>query len=291
MMRRRLMVIALSGCFAAGGQGGIALAAPAAATAAAAPAVLLAGVFRADIDPSRYWVSEKLDGVRALWDGRELHFRSGRRIPAPDWFIAGLPPQALDGELWLARGRFDELSGIVRKAHPVDAEWRRVRYMVFEQPGSAGSFTERIERLQAVIDSSGTGWLKLVEQFRVADGDALMRQLDAIVRAGGEGLMLHRADAVYRTGRGDDLLKLKPWQDAEAVVIGHEAGRGRLAGMLGALRLRTADGREFRLGSGLTDAQRRHPPAVGATVTYRYQELTPDGIPRFPRYWRMHEEF
>lgn len=292
-MRRRLTIVVLSACLAAVVAGGIAPATPAWAEPAsrAAPALLLAEMFRADIDPAHYWVSEKYDGVRALWDGRELRFRSGRRVPAPDWFLAGLPPQALDGELWLGRGRFDELSGIVRQAQPVDAQWRRVRYMIFELPDAVGAFTERAERIRSIAAASGASWLQPVRQFRVADRDELMRQLAAVVRAGGEGLMLHRADAAYRTGRSEDLLKLKPLRDAEATVLAHEPGKGRLAGRVGALRLKTPEGREFRLGSGLSDALRRNPPAVGATVTYRFQELTKDGIPRFPRYWRMREEF
>lgn len=292
-MQRRLLFVALAGCFVAIGDGGFAAAVSAAAdeVRSVAPAILLAEVFHAGIDPAPYWISEKYDGVRAIWDGRELRFRSGRRVPAPGWFLAALPREPLDGELWLGRGRFDELSGIVRRAQAVDAEWRRVRYMIFELPDGAGSFSERSERLGAIIDGSGIPWLRRVEQFRVADHQALMKKMDEIVRAGGEGLMLHRAAAPYVTGRGDDLLKLKPRRDAEATVIGYEAGQGRLAGVAGALRLRTAQGKEFRLGSGLSDALRRNPPAVGASITYRYQELTKDGIPRFARYWRMHEEF
>ncbi|MDD5248509.1 MAG: DNA ligase [Rhodocyclaceae bacterium] len=292
-MRRRLLFVALAGCFVGIGDGEFSLSMPAWAEAARSvpPAILLAEVFRPDIDPAQYWVSEKYDGVRAIWDGRELRFRSGRRVPAPAWFVAGLPREPLDGELWLGRGRFDELSGIVRKAQPSDAEWRRVRYMIFELPDGAGSFTERIERLRTIIAGSGMPWLHLVEQFRIADRQALAKKMDDVVRAGGEGLMLHRAAAPYVTGRSDDLLKLKPWRDAEATVIGHEPGEGRLAGVVGALRLKTAEGKEFRLGSGLSDALRRNPPAIGASVTYRYQELTKDGVPRFPRYWRMHEEF
>jgi DNA ligase-1 len=289
MARWRLLAVALAG-FAGIGACGPALA-EAPSEAAPAPALLLAQTYRTGIDPSLFWVSEKLDGVRAVWDGRELRFRSGRRVPAPVWFIAGLPLEPLDGELWLGRGRFDELSAIVRKVRPDDEEWRRVRYMIFELPGGGGSFSERIERLRSIVAGSGTPWLRAVEQFRVADSAALMRRLDDVLRGGGEGLMLHRADAVYRTGRSDDLLKLKPRPDAEAVVIGHEPGRGRLAGRTGALRMRMPDGKEFRLGSGLSDALRRDPPPIGATVTYRYQELTKDGLPRFPRYWRTYREF
>jgi len=255
------------------------------------PPLLLARVLDATTDPADYWVSEKYDGVRAFWDGRELRFRSGRRVPAPDWFVAGLPPQALDGELWLGRRRFDELSAIVRKEQPVAEEWRRVKYMIFELPDAAGTFTERIARMQAFVAASGNPQLHAAGQFRVADRKGLMRQLDEVVKGGGEGLMLHRAESQYSVGRSDDLLKLKPWQDAEATVVGHQPGRGRLTGVVGALLLETPDGRRFRLGSGLGDAERRNPPPLGTTITYRYTELTAAGLPRFPRYWRVRERF
>lgn len=263
----------------------------AAATSDPPPPLLLARVLGAATDPADYWISEKYDGVRAFWDGRELRFRSGRRVPAPDWFIAGLPAQPLDGELWLGRRRFDELSAIVRKAQPVDAEWRGVKYMIFELPDAAGTFTERIARMQALVAASGNPQLQTVEQFRVADRTALMRRLQEVVKGGGEGLMLHRTASPYSTGRSDDLLKLKLTQDAEAVVVGHEPGKGRFTGLTGALLMEMPDGKRFRLGSGLTDAERRQPPPLGATVTYRYTELTAAGLPRFPRYWRVRERF
>lgn len=258
---------------------------------AIAPAVVLAEIYRPEMEPTRYLVSEKFDGVRAIWDGRELKFRSGRRVSAPVWFIAGLPSEPLDGELWLKRGGFDELSGIVRKSQPVDAEWHRVRYMIFELPGAPGTFSERADRIRSILKRQNLGWLQAIEQFRVADRGELAAAFERVVRKGGEGLMLHLADAPYVTGRSDVLLKLKPLQDAEAKVIGHAAGRGRLAGRLGALEVETSDGKRFRVGSGLGDAERRHPPPLGTTITYRYQALTKDGLPRFPRYWRVRQEF
>ena len=261
---------------------------PAAADAASGPAATLAMVYRDDIDPAAYWVSEKLDGVRALWDGRVLRFRSGQLIAAPQWFLDGLPRAALDGELWIGRRSFEQLSGVVRKQQPVDDEWRQVRYMVFEMPEAPGSFTERITRIRAAT-AGGPPWLDAVEQFRVADAAALRRRFERVVAAGGEGLMLHRADARWVAGRSDVLLKLTPWLDAEARVVAHRPGKGRLQGMLGALEVETPDGRRFRIGSGFSDAQRRTPPAIGTTVTYRYRELTAKGLPRFPRYLRVRE--
>jgi DNA ligase-1 len=256
---------------------------------AVAPPLLLAERYRGGIDVPDYWISEKLDGVRAFWNGRELRFRSGNLVPAPQWFLDGLPSEALDGELWLARGRFDELSAIVRRQRPVDAEWRRVRYMIFELPGAAGTFSERLERMQVIIAAARRTWLTAVPQFRLPDERSLKKKLDEIVRAGGEGLMLHRADAAYETGRSVALLKYTPWLDAEAIVVGHIPGKGKHAGRLGALRMQLTDGRQFSLGSGLADSLRREPPPLGALVTYRYRELTSGGLPRFPRFLRVRD--
>lgn len=255
-----------------------------------APDILLAKIFDATANPADYWISEKYDGVRAIWNGHDLRFRSGRPVPAPAWFIAGLPEQALDGELWLGRDRFDELSAIVRKAEPVDAEWREVKYMIFELPGAPGTFTDRIVALRSIIATSSLPNLQAVPQFRIGDRKLLKRRLTEIVAVGGEGLMLHRADALYHGGRSDDLLKLKPFEDAEARVVGHEPGKGRFVGLTGALRMEMPDGKRFRIGSGLADAVRRNPPPVGSLVTYRYQSLTPKGLPRFPRYWRVRDD-
>lgn len=263
---------------------------PALAAAPPAPALLLAERYRGDIDISRYWVSEKLDGVRASWDGKNLQFRSGNPVPAPGWFLDALPKQPLDGELWLGRSSFDQLSAIVRRQAPVDAEWRRVRYMIFELPGAPGTFTDRIEQIKTLAAATNQPWLQAVPQFRLPDAAALQKKLRETVSKGGEGLMLHRDDAAYETGRSSALLKVTPWLDAEATVVAHLPGKGKYAGMLGALQMELPDGRRFALGSGLTDTLRRNPPPVGTQVTYRYRELTQNGMPRFPRYLRVRDK-
>ena len=256
-----------------------------------APALLLANELGPQVDPAKYLVSEKYDGVRALWGGRELRFRSGGPVNAPAWFIAKLPAEPLDGELWLGRGQFETLSGIVRKAEPQDDEWRRIKFMIFELPDAPGTFAERAQRIREIVAKTQWPQLVAVEQFRVADRAALNKKLDEVVRGGGEGLMLHRADAPYVTGRSDVLLKLKPLQDTEAVVIEHVPGKGKYAGMMGALRVRTADGKVFLIGTGFTDELRKKPPPVGATITYTYRGVTKTGLPRFASYLRLREEF
>ena len=263
------------------------LAAPTAAGQPEAPAPALAGVYREGVDLTRYWVSEKLDGVRARWDGVALRSRRGNRLHAPPWFVEGFPAEPLDGELWLGRGAFEKLSGTVRRAVPDDDAWRGVRFMVFDLPAHPADFDGRLRRLRALFARVASPHIALIEQFRVADHAELMAALDRVVALGGEGLMLHDGRARYRAGRTNDLLKVKRYEDAEAVVVAHLPGRGKYAGLLGSLLVETPDGRRFRLGSGFSDEERRRPPPVGATVTYKHYGVTGNGIPRFASFLRV----
>lgn len=250
---------------------------------------MLASVYRGEAQVSEYWVSEKLDGVRGHWDGESLWTRGGYAIATPVWFTQGWPATPMDGELWIGRGRFDEVSAIVRRATPEDADWRTLQFMVFDLPAHGGTFTERVRAMQAVTDARSP-WLKMIEQFKVADADALDRRLQAIVDAGGEGLMLHHGGARYQAGRSAGLLKYKQYEDAEAWVVGYTDGRGKYAGQVGALIVEDDAGRRFRLGSGLSDVQRESPPPLGSWVTYRYNGLTSSGLPRFARFMRVRAE-
>lgn len=260
------------------------------AAMAAAPPLMLAGQWRDGPDVSRYWVSEKLDGVRARWDGQALWTRGGHRIEPPPGFTRNWPAQPLDGELWGGRGRFEHASAIVRMHPPDEAGWRGLRLMVFDLPGHAGTFDQRLAALRVLLARAAAPSLELIPQRRIADTTALHRHLTATVAAGGEGLMLHHQDNYYAAGRSDSLLKLKPWDDAEARVIAHLPGKGKYAGLLGALLVERADGTRFRIGSGLKDAQRMAPPPVGSLVTYRYNGLTTNGLPRFARFLRVRDD-
>ena len=254
---------------------------------AAPPPVMLATDFRGNVDVGDFWISEKLDGVRGRWDGKRLLTRSGQPIAAPAWFIDRWPNTAMDGELWMGRGRFDEVSGIVRAGKSNETAWRRVRFMVFDLPEHNGPFEGRVMRMRTLIPSAKVPWLQAAPQFRLGSAVELEARLKQVVANGGEGLMLHRANALYRAGRSGDLLKYKPYQDAEARVVGHAPGKGKYTGMLGALVVRRPDGRQFRLGAGFTDLQRAQPPPLGSLVTYRYNGLTRTGLPRFARFQRI----
>jgi DNA ligase-1 len=252
--------------------------------------VMLANVYRPGIALDDYWVSEKYDGVRALWDGRRLLTRGGETIHAPAWFVAGWPAMALDGELWAGRGNFQQAVSTVRQQTPDDKAWSKMRFMVFDMPGKVGEFDLRLRATRSTVQQMNLPWVQVVEQRKVADHAALQALLDRTVAQGGEGLMLHRGSSLYRAERNDDLLKFKPYEDTEARVVGHLPGKGKYAGMLGALQVETPEGVRFKLGSGLSDAQRRDPPAIGALVTYRYRGFNDSGIPRFAVFMRIREE-
>lgn len=256
-----------------------------------APAPMLARVYEPGVDVSQYWVSEKLDGVRGVWDGESLRTRTGLPIAAPDWFTEEWPAFAMDGELWIDRGRFDEVSGIVRSESASDEQWRRVRFMVFDLPHHPGAFTERLEFMQGTLSQHHIAWLQVIPQFRVEDTESLAGALEEITAAGGEGLMLHHQDARYQRGRSDAILKYKKHQDAEARVVGYTPGRGKYRGMVGALIVEDEQGRRFRLGSGLSDALRAEPPSLDSWVTYRYNGVTSSDLPRFARFLRVRHDY
>jgi DNA ligase-1 len=218
-----------------------------------------------------------------------LRFRSGRPIFAPAWFVSALPQVPLDGELWMGRRAFDTLSGVVRQVQPDDEAWRAVKYLVFDAPGHAAPFDERVRFVHSTVQAGQVPWLHAVAHEAMKDVRALHARLRDTVSQGGEGLMLHRADALWRSGRSEALFKFKPAPDEEGLVVGHQPGKGRLVGMTGALLVQMASGQRFALGSGLSDALRRDPPPVGTWVTYRYRDRTPSGLPRFASFLRVRE--
>ncbi|MDP5459689.1 DNA ligase [Alishewanella sp. SMS8] len=258
---------------------------------AAKPELLLAQIYHENVDIQDYWVSEKLDGVRAYWDGKQLLSRGGNIIAAPSWFLADFPSQKLDGELWLGRQQFAATLSIVSKQQPVQSEWQQIRYYVFELPEAAGTFSDRVLAMHALKQQLNSPYIVIVPQFRVADKQQLFNKLIELEQAGAEGLMLHHQAALYHTGRSQALLKLKTYQDSEAEVVGYRPGKGKYQGMVGALIVKTPEGKTFAIGSGLTDALRETPPEIGTVITYRYNGLTVHGLPRFARFLKVHSDF
>lgn len=252
------------------------------------PELTLANVYQQGINLDRYWVSEKYDGVRGYWDGKQLLARSGRPIQAPAEFIQKLPKQiALDGELWFGREQFGRSAALIHRSPEHTeylSEWQSVFYMVFDAPHETGDFSQRLAVLKAL--NVNNTQIKVAPQWQVSSHAELQRQLEEFTAAGAEGLMLRLISAPYKGKRSNDLLKVKMWQDAEADVKAWLPGKGKYQGMMGALLVVLDDGREIKVGTGFTDAERANPPAIGSRITFKYQGETTNGLPRFPVYWR-----
>lgn len=255
------------------------------------PALMLANRYSESVNLSDYWVSEKLDGVRAYWNGTQFISRQGHVYNAPSWFVESFPAVPMDGELWMGRGTFDVLSGTVRRVTPIDAQWRKVRFMVFDLPTFEGDFDARFAALEGLFRTQQSPYLQLIEQRKFSEHTALMKYLDDVVSAGGEGLMLHLGSAPYRGIRSDDLLKLKKFDDAEGIVVEHVSGQGKYTGMLGALLVQMKNGVRFKIGTGFSDEQRRNPPALGTLITFKYAGKTQNGVPKFASFLRVRETF
>jgi DNA ligase 1 len=255
----------------------------AAAASGKAPPILLAHKWETSHDPTGWWMSEKLDGVRAYWDGQAFVSRLGNKFYAPDWFIADLPRDPLDGELWVGRKKFSETISVVRSGTQ-SAEWKHVSYVVFDAPAVPGMFEDRIKHAEAVLKQARAPHARFLDHVPCTGMDHLRQELARVEGLGGEGLMLRRPKSMYEVGRSSSLLKVKTFHDTEARVIGHAPGTGKHKGRLGALIVELPDGTKFNVGTGFSDAERDDPPKIGAVITFRYQELSKDGVPRFPSY-------
>jgi DNA ligase-1 len=249
------------------------------------PPLLLAHSWDNYLDLSGWWMSEKLDGVRAYWDGKHLLSRQGNLIHAPDWFLEKLPEVPLDGELWLARKSFQKTVSIVRRQDKSD-HWKQISFLVFDAPAMAEPFERRVEFLTDAFQKEKLPHAKLHPHDLCRDIDHLKQELARVESLGGEGLMLRQPGSKYEIGRSFTLLKIKTFHDAEARVVEHMAGAGRHEGRLGALGVELPNGTRFSVGTGFSDAQRENPPAIGSTITFRYQELSDRGVPRFPSFVR-----
>lgn len=227
-------------------------------------------------------LSEKLDGVRALWDGQKFVTRLGNTYNAPEWFTRDFPEVALDGELWMGRGRFSDVVSCVKKNVPVDAQWEQIRYLVFDVPTMPLVFEARQQEVERI--AATCKYIEAVPQLRCESDEQFLTYMDSVIAGGGEGLMAREAGSFYENKRSRTLLKVKRMQDAEATVYDYQPGEGKHTGRLGALMCRFENGVEFKIGTGFSDAQRENPPAIGSLVTVRYQELSKDGVPRFPAF-------
>ncbi|KLV05489.1 hypothetical protein ABT56_12090 [Photobacterium aquae] len=235
-----------------------------------------------------FYVSEKLDGIRAIWTGTSLVTRQGNTISAPDWFIAALPKDImLEGELWAGRGQFQQVTRTVLDKYPNSNQWLNIKFMLFDMPNVQGPFSHRLSLLKEHAKTLNQPFIEVATQRELGSITELERWHKNVIALGGEGLMLHNKNNFYTAGKSPALMKFKHHNDNEAIVIGYEPGNGKYKGMMGAIWVITSDNIKFKIGTGFSDDDRQNPPPLGSFIQYRHNGFTNSGIPRFARYVRL----
>ena len=250
--------------------------------------------------------SEKLDGVRAYWDGRNLLSRNGKILAVPEGWSAHFPPFALDGELYTAQGEFEKIQSIVMDKTPNVTAWSEVKFYVFDVPEAGGGLLERLSELEKfILQNPQAGQnLKIIKQVKVKDNAEFEAFAKHIIAKGGEGAVVREPNVPYERKRSKNALKYKKFKDAECEVTAINAGAGKYAGLMGSVTCKAIgneglnsgsgekakDGVKFKVGSGFSDRDRANPPKIGSIITYKYQNLTAKGLPRFPVFLRVRED-
>jgi DNA ligase-1 len=237
------------------------------------------------MDPTGYFISEKLDGIRSIFGNGKFISRNNNEIKAPKWFIDKMPKGVvLDGELFTKRGDFRNVMSYVMKNKPVDEEWKRVRFLVFDMPMLNLPFEERIRKLKQTVGSSK--YVKVVPHIKIKNKSHMMEIHKKIVKKGGEGIMLRAPGSFYENKRSSTLIKYKTFKDKEAVVQGYSLGSGKYQKMLGKLKVKWYKGNStFLVGSGFTDSDRKNYLKLfpkGTIIKVKYFEVNESGKPRFP---------
>lgn len=258
-------------------------------TSSQAAGLMLAKNYDKQIDVTGWLMSEKLDGVRCYWTGKQLLSKNGNILHPPKVFVQDLPPFPLEGELWGGRNSFEKTVSIVKKQHAHDG-WLHLKLAIFDVPNVPGGFTERMRKAEEWFSARPSPYAFIIPQTRVADHNHLQQELTKIEELGGEGLIVRKAEALYTAGRSTEVLKVKNYQDAEAVVIAHIPGKGKNEGRLGSILVKLNDGKQFKIGSGFSDAERSMPPPIGSVITFKFYGKYQSGTPKFPSYLRIRRD-
>ena len=249
------------------------------------PSLLLLKSYNSDINVTNWLISEKLDGVRAYWDGKKLISRNGKEFVVPKWFTKGFPSFEIDGELWTKRDDFENIISIVNMQTPHDG-WKKISYQIFEVPHQKGGLLERLSVLEKWLGKNPNEFIKILPQKVCKGSEYLEKLLDEFMAKGAEGLVVREPNALYVAKRSAKALKVKKAEDDECVVKGYTKGQGKFEGLVGALLCEWKD-RVLKIGSGLSDDDRKNPPVIDANITFKYNGLTKYGNPKFPVFLRV----
>lgn len=243
-----------------------------------------------------YAISEKFDGVRGIWDGKEMFSKNGKKLAIPPCFAEKLAilelkdGEFVEGELWTDYGKFAEVSSLARRKNPTCTEFESVKYLIFNaQLNESSDFLANLSKIQSILESHKTPQIRTITQHKFSSSKELQNFFDAVVAKGGEGVILRDSHTAF---------KLKAQHDAECKIIDYTRGKGRLSGKVGAIVCESLadknagikNGIIFRIGSGLSDEMRTNPPKIGTIITYKFSGVSKNSVPLHTRFWRVYGE-
>jgi DNA ligase 1 len=235
---------------------------------------------------NNWYMSEKLDGVRAYWNGKEFLSKNGNKIYSPSWFTKDFPNFELDGELWTKRDDFENIQAIVLDKKP-SSKWQEITYNIFEVPNVKGNFDKRLEKIRNYLNKNPNKFIKIIPQIICKNDTQLNDYLEKLVDEKAEGLILKNPKLEYFSGRSENILKVKKFYDDEALVIGLNYSK---VNEFKSLKVKLKNGIIFNLGGGFSDMQRKNPPKIGDIVTFKYYDLTKNSKPKFASFLRIRKE-
>ena len=230
-------------------------------------------------------MSEKLDGIRAYWDGKNLLSKNGNIIYAPLWFTKDFPNFELDGELWTKRNDFENIQSIVLDKTP-STNWSEITYNIFEVPNTKGNFTNRLKKIKNWQEKNSNKYIKIIKQIKCKDKEHLNTYLNKLINKKAEGIMIKNPKLEYFTGRSNHILKVKKFKDMEAKVIGINYKNKKFKSLV----LKLDNGIIFNLGNGFTKQERLNHPKIADIVTFKYYNLTKFGKPKFASFLRIRKK-
>jgi ATP-dependent DNA ligase len=238
------------------------------------------------------FAQKKLDGVRCVAMPNGLFSRNGKKFPHLEHIrdeVARLGV-VLDGELYSDELTFQEIVGLVKKEtlRGADAEkMAKIHLCVYDMIVEGVSNKDRNARLTALFAANSFKALRMLPTEICEKREDIKAFHAKYVAEGYEGLMLRNMAANYRVGvRSTDLQKYKEFEDSESTVTGFKEGDGAEKGCVIWI-CKTDKAQEFAVRPRGTHEERAEimknaQSYVGKKLTVRYQELTTDGIPRFP---------
>lgn len=256
-----------------------------------------------EIKIDSFMVSEKFDGVRGIWDGKNMFSKRGNILPIPHCFSQNLAHLGLkngefvEGELWIDYGAFEAISGLLNRKNIACEDFRSVKFLIFNaQLGNKRDFSQNLAEIKSRLDSAldsakgkDLAQIQVIPQHKFSKIADLKDFFNAVVAKGGEGLIVRDSTTAY---------KLKAQNDAECKIIDFSRGKGRLNGKVGAIICESLEdknsgikgGKIFRIGSGLSDEMRTNPPKIGMIITYKFSGVSKNGIPKHARFLRIYNE-